>query len=252
MSDRGASISFDRIASTYEESRGGLVRGRAYARTIAPHLAPGKVLEIGVGTASIAFPLTESGREVIGVDLSPNMLQLAHDRLANRVAVADVMALPVADGSVPNVLAVWVLQLVGSVEATLREARRVLVSGGRLVVITSRGHFSPDDIDAVSVDFQTAVRGRRQDDPGLVTAISATLGLRLLESTMTEAQHFDDTPAGVVRQIEGRGFGMLLDLSDEDWQRVVVPVLTALRALPDQDRPRHRSSRHALLVFEAV
>jgi len=33
---------------------------------------------------------------------------------------------------------------------------------------------------------------------------------------------------------------------------VVVPVLTALRALPDQDRPRHRSSRHALLVFEAV
>jgi SAM-dependent methyltransferase len=247
-----ASISFDRLASVYEESRGGLRRGRLYAARVDPHLLPGCVLEIGIGMATVALPLSESGRAVVGVDLSPNMLQLAHDRLGNRVAVADVMVLPIATASLPNVLAVWVLQLVSSVEATLREARRVLVDGGRLVVVPSRGHFSADDIDAVSVDFQTEIRGVRQDDPERIEAAGAKIGLRLVEAGATESMYFDDTPADVVRSIEARRFGILLDLGDDDWQRVVLPALAALRSLPDQDRPRHRSSWHDLLVFEAV
>ncbi len=251
MSDR-ASINFDRIASIYEESRGGLRRGRSYAASLSGRLRPGRILEIGIGTASVALPLVESGRELVGVDLSPKMLALAHDRLGNRVAVADVMALPIADASMPNVLAVWVLQLVGSVDATLREARRVLVGGGRLIVVPSRGHFSGDDIDAVSVDFQTEIRGSRQDDPERIVAAGAALGFRLVESAATEAQHFEQTPAEVISDIEARRFGILLDLGDDDWRRVVEPALAMLRALPDQHRPRRRSSRHDLLVFEAV
>ena len=126
MSDQAASINFDRIAPIYEESRGGLARGGAYARTIGAHLRPGLVLEIGIGTGSVALPLTDAGHPVVGVDISRNMLAAAHDRLGSRVAIADVMALPIATGSVTNVVAVWVFQLVGSVETTLREARRAL------------------------------------------------------------------------------------------------------------------------------
>ena len=70
MSDRGGtSINFDRIAPIYEKSRGGLVRGGSYAETIAAHLSPGTVLEIGIGTASVALPLTDAGHPVVGVDL---------------------------------------------------------------------------------------------------------------------------------------------------------------------------------------
>ena len=60
---------------------------------------------------------------MVGVDLSRKMLELAYERLGPRVAIGDVMALPIATGCVMNVVAVWVFQLVGSVDETLREAR---------------------------------------------------------------------------------------------------------------------------------
>ena len=252
MSEQAASINFDRIAAVYEQSRGGLVRGGSYARSIGPHLRPGRVLEIGIGTASIALPLTEAGHPVAGVDLSANMLALAHDRLGARVALGDVMALPVASASVANVVAVWVFQLVGSVEATMLEARRVLRAGGRLVVIPSVGHFTPDDIDEVSVDFQTVIRGVRQDAPDVLAALGDATGFRLVEQLHTESQSFEESPSKIADQIEARGYGILLDLGDDEWQRVVAPVIDALRSLPEPDRPRRRSSRNDLLVFEAV
>lgn len=252
MPDHAASINFDRLAAIYEETRGGLKRGGSYARTIVPRLRSGTVLEIGIGTASVALPLTDAGHPVVGVDLSANMLALAHERLGARVAIADVMTLPIAEASVPNVLAVWVLQLVGSVEAALREARRVLSPGGRLIVITSRGRADPDDIEEASVDFQTVLRGQRQDDPDIVLAHAGTAGLRHVERLDTEVQRFDETPSAVADRIEGRGYGILLDVADDDWQRVVVPVIEALRALPDPDTPRQRATRNDVLVFEAV
>jgi SAM-dependent methyltransferase len=252
MSDQAASINFDRIAPIYEESRGGLARGGAYARTIGAHLRPGLVLEIGIGTGSVALPLTDAGHPVVGVDISRNMLAAAHDRLGSRVAIADVMALPIATGSVPNVVAVWVFQLVGSAEMTLREARRALSVRGRLVVIPSRAIHENDDIDAVAVDFNEVLHGTRPDDPERLIALAEGVGLRLTGRDVTKTQSWDETPAEIIRRIETRTFGILLDLGDADWERVVVPAIDALRALPDQDRARTRHAHHDVVVFEAV
>jgi len=250
MSDQAASINFDRIAAIYEESRGGLARGGAYARTIGEHLRPGAVLEIGIGTASVALPLTEAGHPVVGVDISRNMLSAAHDRLGSRVALADVMALPVATASVTNVVAVWVFQLVGSAELTLREARRVMKAGGRLVVVPSHAIHAADDIDAVAVDFTALLHGTRPDDPERLVGLAEGVGLQLVARDVTKTQSWDETPAEIIQRIEGRTFGILLDLGDADWERVVVPAIDALRSLPDQDRPRTRHAHHDVLVFE--
>ncbi len=65
-----SSVSFDRIADSYDETRGGLERGGNIARAIAAHLRPGPVVEIGVGTAAVALPLEGAGHPVVGFDLS--------------------------------------------------------------------------------------------------------------------------------------------------------------------------------------
>ncbi len=128
----------------------------------------------------------------------------------------------------------------------------MLSRGGNLIVITSRGRPDPDDIDAASVDFHTVIRGERQDAPEIVMASGDAAGFRLIERLDTEAQQFDESPSTVADRIEGRGYSILLDLKDDDWQRVVVPVIEALRALPDPERPRRRVTRNDVLVFEAV
>src|SRR5687768_8365818 len=120
-SDRPASVSFDRIADRYDETRGGDKRGRELSGEVARWLVPGPALEVGVGTGLVAAGLTARGVPVTGVDLSPAMLARARARLGATVAVGDAMALPVASGSVANVYFVWVLHLVGDVPATIAE-----------------------------------------------------------------------------------------------------------------------------------
>jgi hypothetical protein len=56
--------------------------------------------------------------------------------------------------------------------------------------------------------------------------------------------------AGQVRHIGARIWSSLWDLPPQRWAAVVEPALTALRALPDPDRPRGRRTTQTLLVFE--
>lgn len=51
-----------------------------YLRLTKPGL---KVLEIGCGTGRVLKPLLESGASVVGVDISHEMLALAHNKLAS-------------------------------------------------------------------------------------------------------------------------------------------------------------------------
>ena len=104
-------VSFDRIADRYDETRGGLDRGRWLAGEIGAHPQPGSVLEIGIGTGAIALPLTERGRRVVGVDVSSGMLARARERLGE-VVVPTATTCRSGRASVDNVLPVWVLQLV--------------------------------------------------------------------------------------------------------------------------------------------
>jgi len=106
------SISFDRAAAIYDETRGGEKRGKLCAEALEPQLAiSGLTLEIGVGTGLVAAALQAGGRCVVGVDISVQMLQRARSRKL-AVARADALALPFASGSVDAAYSVWVLHLV--------------------------------------------------------------------------------------------------------------------------------------------
>jgi len=243
-------VSFDRIADRYDETRGGLDRGRWLAREIGAHLQPGSVLEIGIGTGAVALPLTERGRPVVGVDVSVEMLARAHERLGEVVVRADGYHLPIGTSSVDNVLLVWVLQLVPDLAGLLAEARRVLRPGGRVIAAVSARTVPEDEIDAILRPMHEALRPP-PDRPELVVPAAAQAGLDLVTSPKVTREG-QSSPAEQARQVEQRTFSSTWDVPDDVWQAVAVPAITALRALPDPEQRRTRVSTQQLLVFSAV
>jgi len=103
--------------------------------------APRRVLEVGCGWGELAeWIARETRAEVVAVDLSPRMVELARDRGID-ASVADVQALPFEDGTFDLVVAAWMLYHVPDLDRGLAEIARVLRSGGTFVASTnSRFH----------------------------------------------------------------------------------------------------------------
>ena len=126
---------YDQIADWYEE----FVQATAaddpleYRRLLGELLGrgTGTCLEIGCGTGYHADPVRSLGWTPVGVDLSAKMLRHGRNRLP--VARADATRLPVADASVPAVIAMMVHTDMPAYPAVLREAHRVLRPGGVFV-----------------------------------------------------------------------------------------------------------------------
>jgi SAM-dependent methyltransferase len=102
---------------------------------------PSRILEVGCGWGELAeWVGRETGAEVVAVDLSPRMVELARERGVN-AQVGDVQELPFADGEFDVAIAAWMLYHVPDLARGLAELARVLRPGGRLVVATnSRFH----------------------------------------------------------------------------------------------------------------
>jgi ubiquinone/menaquinone biosynthesis C-methylase UbiE len=99
-----------------------------------------RLLEVGVGTGNLLAALSRKGREVIGVDHSPAMLDQARSRLAIDalpgidLRLGEMTHLPLPDASVAAALINMVLHHAAQPALVLGEAARVLTAGGTLVI----------------------------------------------------------------------------------------------------------------------
>src|SRR3954447_20960589 len=106
-------------------------------------LEPGaRLLEIGCGVGAVLAVLGQEfpGIRLTGVDIEPKQLEFARGHLERSgvgatLVEADALALPFADESFDHVWMMWFLEHVPDPPAVLREARRVLASGGRITAI---------------------------------------------------------------------------------------------------------------------
>lgn len=100
-------------------------------------VGPRRVLEVGAGPGEFAERLgRDLGAEVIAVDLSPRMVELARDRGVD-ARLGDVQELEFEDGSFDCAVAAWMLYHVPDLDRGLGQLSRVLRPGGRLVATTN-------------------------------------------------------------------------------------------------------------------
>jgi len=95
------------------------------------------VLDIGCGSGENIVPLAIRGANVIGIDISPELVRLARKRLANvnlraKVKVGSAYQTGLPDGSVEAVFCMSIIHHL-HVEVVRDEMRRVLAPNGRII-----------------------------------------------------------------------------------------------------------------------
>ena len=127
-----------------------------------------RLLEVGTGVGAVLAVLGQEfpGVELYGVDIEQKQLDFARAHLERAGVVAtlrraDALALPFPDQSFDYVWMMWFLEHVADPVAALREAKRVLVDGGRITAIevdysTVRAQPLSAELNAL---FEAMVRG---------------------------------------------------------------------------------------------
>ena len=170
---------FDGLAPTWE-TRIGPHHLWALDLALEDVPVPRRVLDLGTGTGVVALALAERypEAEVVGVDLSPAMIEEARRRLPAELAssvrfeVGDASALEYPDGS-------FDLVVLSNMIPFYDELARLTARGGTLVLSFSRGAGTPiyveperlrrelgrrgfSEFAEISAEPATALRGKRQ------------------------------------------------------------------------------------------
>ncbi len=139
---------YRRWAGVYDTTFGGIsASGRRATVQVINGLPGRRVLEAGVGTG-LALPMYSSGKRVVGIDLSADMLERARTRVREgRIATVEALremdaeATDFADGEFDIAVAMFVASVVPNPLRLLAEMRRVVRPGGYLLFVN---HFAAE------------------------------------------------------------------------------------------------------------
>lgn len=108
-----------------------------WGEAVVPFLAA-PILELGCGTGHLQASLARHGLIAYGLDRSPAMLRRARRRSTSLIQ-ADSQAIPLRNGTLQTVVAVFPAPYIIA-PATRTQIARVLQPGGRLVVLLTAGN----------------------------------------------------------------------------------------------------------------
>ena len=250
---------YDRIADGYAKHWGPVIRPAAESvLDLAPLLEAGsaRLLDIGTGTGTLALAALERFPNVVvtGIDPSSAMLEIARTearrrlpptaRARLRLEVAPAARLPFPAGSFDVAVSSFVLQLVPSRAAALREARRVLRRGGQIAWVTwlaGGGSFRGDQVvDDVFDEFgfdPPEPDGRSGDVTSVGSAATATrqAGFRGVRAVRSELEHRWD-PQGYAAFIsEFDEESLFAELDADERRRLEARLLERLAKLSPEE-----------------
>jgi ubiquinone/menaquinone biosynthesis C-methylase UbiE len=150
---------FDGLASTWE-TRIGPHHLWALELALADVPPPRRVLDLGTGTGVVAIALADRypEAEIVGIDLSPGMIDEARRKLAPELAgrvsfeVGDASALDLPDGA-------FELVVLSNMIPFFDELARVVTAGGTLVLSFSKGADTPIYVASDRLRQELADRG---------------------------------------------------------------------------------------------
>ncbi len=204
----GNASPYDAIARLYDPWSISVREDVPFYLEEARRVAPGPVVELGVGTGRIAVPLAADGIDVIGVDSSPGMLEVCgeHAALAGAAEHLDLRAGDLRDppvqGPVPLVLCPFrsLLHLHTDDDRlrALGAAYRLLEPGGRLIFDV----FEPGADDIAETHARWLER-----EPGI-----------------WERAHWDERTRTLTLAVRGEGGSATMELawlSPREWRALV-------------------------------
>ena len=110
---------------------------------LASPAAGARALDLATGTGDIAFAIAARGARVVGLDITPRMIEIARMKIAGRegqerqdppaFVVGDMLALPFPSASFDIVTTGYGLRNVPDLPSAIDEIARVLRPGGRFV-----------------------------------------------------------------------------------------------------------------------
>jgi SAM-dependent methyltransferase len=163
----------------------------------------GRICELGFGSGWLleemarAFP----ERRLFGLDMSPGMVSHVQEGLGDRVSVVagDIECLPFRDDAFHVVITCWTLYFMRDIDAALREIKRCLRRGGRLVAVTNASDHMAQYEELAAKALRSAVG--REPDPDIVTRFDLNTGEPYMR------RHFGDTQV-----LEWRGWMVLPEI----------------------------------------
>lgn len=173
---------FNRVASDWDQMRSGYFseKVREIAIRKAYLRADMEVADVGAGTGFMSAGLAPLVRKVVAVDGSAAMLAVARQKLKDfdniEFQEAEGLALPLPDASVDAVFANMYLHHCDDPLAAIREMRRVLRPGGRLVITDLDTHthdWMRAEMADVWLGFERQQMRQWLEQAGLVNTIVA-------------------------------------------------------------------------------
>jgi ubiquinone/menaquinone biosynthesis C-methylase UbiE len=180
---------YDSVARAYDLELGDELTGkpldRALLTAVAELAGPGPIADVGCGPGHVTRFLADRHPAVLGVDISPGMLQVARERAPELAFVrGSLLRLPTADAALSGVIALYsIIHLAaGDRVQACREFGRAIRPGGWLLLAF---HIDSPDFAAGEINHLTSWFGQDVQLDGY-----------FLE------------PATVARDVEGAGFAV--------------------------------------------